>query len=267
MKIKVISDLHLDINEDFPFVLNEKDIFTIVCGDISADTKHTMSWLNQNLTQGIFVAGNHMSYNNLNHSIEYFYSLYQKAYPLNAPISFMENQYKIIDDIVFVGGTLWTDYQLFGSQNQETSMQNALKCLNDFEYSKTNISGNLKEEPLLPLARITPKYCLDVFNKTISFIDKVCNKFPNKKVVVITHHAPSIKSVPKTLKNKEYTPCFASHLDDFILNHPNIKLWCSGHIHSFSDYYIGKCRVVCNPRGYTKYNEETNFKENFIIEV
>ena len=35
MKIRVISDLHIDVNEEYPFTLKDKDIFTIICGDLS----------------------------------------------------------------------------------------------------------------------------------------------------------------------------------------------------------------------------------------
>ena len=267
MKIRVISDLHIDVNEEYPFELNDKDTFTIVCGDISGYVDRTSKWLQENIKQGIFVAGNHMVYNNSNHSIEYFHTQYQKNFPLEAPISFMENQYKIIDDIVFIGATLWTDYNLLGKDKQSLYMWYATRCLNDFEYGKTNISGNIENESKECLKRITPEYCIEVFNKTVSYIDDICKQYPDKKIVVITHHAPSIQSVPKHLIREVSTPCFASNLEEFILNHPNIKLWCSGHIHQFNDYYIGDCRIVCNPRGYVKYHEKTGFNEDFTIEI
>ena len=267
MKIRVISDLHIDVNEEYPLVLKDKDIFTIICGDLSGYFNKSSKWIEENIKEGILVAGNHMSYNTINHSIEYFHSQYQKKYPLNAPISFMENQYKIIDDIVFIGATLWTDYKLFGEDKQSLYMWYATKCLSDFRYCQTNTTSDIENENSDNLKRITPEFCVEVFNKTVEFIDNVCKQFPNNKIVVITHHAPSIQSIPKRFTDEVSTPCFASNLEEFILNHPNIKLWCSGHIHQFSDYYIGDCRVVCNPRGYIRYNETTGFKEDFIIEI
>ena len=140
MKIRVISDLHIDVNEEYPFTLKDKDIFTIICGDLSGYFNKSSKWIEENIKEGIIVAGNHMSYNEYKHSIEYFQSQYQKKYPLNAPISFMEKQYKIIDDIVFIGGTLWTDYQLFGKDRQELYMWYATKYMNDFRYAKINSS-------------------------------------------------------------------------------------------------------------------------------
>jgi hypothetical protein len=46
---------------------------------------------------------------------------------------------------------------------------------------------------------------------------------------------------------------YSSDLNDFILDHPQIKLWTHGHTHEPFDYMIGSTRIVCNPRGYSGY--------------
>lgn len=33
MKIRIISDLHIDVNPGYPFKLKYKKTFTIICGD------------------------------------------------------------------------------------------------------------------------------------------------------------------------------------------------------------------------------------------
>lgn len=106
-----------------------------------------------------------------------------------------------------------------------------------------------------------------MFEQTIAAIDNVCKKFPDKKIVVVTHHAPSILSIQQENKTKISSPCFASNLEEFILNHTNIKLWCHGYIHQASDYKIGDCRIVCNPRGYAKYGEDSNFNPDLVVEI
>ena len=85
------------------------------------------------------------------------------------------------------------------------------------------------------------------FKKSLKYIQKLSEQYPNKTIVVITHHAPSIKSIPLKYLNSDLSPAFASNLESFILKHSNIKLWCHGHIHSYNDYKIGDCRIVCNP--------------------
>ena len=112
MKIRIISDLHIDVNSKYPFKLKDKETFTIICGDISGYLDKTSNWLNKNIKRGLFVAGNHIIYNESGHSIQYLKGQYTKNYPLSSSISFLDDSYKIVDDIVFVGGTLWTDYKL-----------------------------------------------------------------------------------------------------------------------------------------------------------
>ena len=87
-------------------------------------------------------------------------------------------------------------------------------------------------------------------------------------MVVITHHAPSMQSIEKNYRNSELVASFASNLENFILDLPNIKLWCHGHIHTASDYMIGNCRIICNPRGYEALHEtHTDFKSEFITDM
>ena len=58
---------------------------------------------------------------------------------------------------------------------------------------------------------------------------------------------------------------FVSNLDEFIMDHPQIKLWTHGHVHNVFDYTIGETRVVCNPRGYP--GENTEWDANLMVEV
>ena len=270
MELRIISDLHLDINTGMPFDLKDKSIFTIICGDISGYFLKTSKWLNRNVENGVFVAGNHMIYNKSGHSLQYQLKQFQNNYPLDAPISFLNDNYKIIDDIVFVGGTLWTDYCLYGKERKYKYIWAALCYINDFRYGLFNPSDNLENEKASQIKMLKPENCAKMFFNTLSVIDEVCHKFPKKKIVVVTHHAPSEKSVPAIHKNSNITPAFASNLEEFILDHPNIKLWCHGHIHSACDYNIGGCRVICNPRGYAKYNEKaevTGFNKDLIVKI
>ena len=46
---------------------------------------------------------------------------------------------------------------------------------------------------------------------------------------------------------------YSSDLSEFILDHPQIRLWTHGHTHDEFDYMVGTTRVVCNPRGYEGY--------------
>jgi len=261
MKIRILSDLHLIENRHYPFRLYDKDTFTVICGDISGSIQKTSQWLDQNIHNGLFIGGNHMFYAEPDLTIEQIEKIYAKKYPLENSVSFLNNQFKIIDGIVFVGCTLWADFKLFGAQAVRFYKHCALfsKIKDDFRYGQVLQNGKV-----VPLS---PEYCVNAFQKSVAYIGHICEKYSNKPIVVLTHHAPSILSIDKPFLKADITPSCASNLDKFILNHPNIKLWCHGHIHSFKDYHIGGCRVICNPRGYPCFHQETGFKKRLILEI
>ena len=60
---------------------------------------------------------------------------------------------------------------------------------------------------------------------------------------------------------------YSSDLSEFIMDHPQIKLWTHGHTHDKFDYLVGNTRVVCNPRGYVGYEVNTEIAELVYIDV
>jgi hypothetical protein len=60
---------------------------------------------------------------------------------------------------------------------------------------------------------------------------------------------------------------YSSDLSEFILDHPQIKLWTHGHTHDVFDYMIGDTRILCNPRGYILYENRADEFELLFTEV
>jgi len=60
---------------------------------------------------------------------------------------------------------------------------------------------------------------------------------------------------------------YASDLSNFILDHPQIKLWTHGHMHQCFDYMIGSTRVVCNPRGYEGHEPDSLWNPQILLEI
>lgn len=264
MLFRVLSDLHnFKGRNDLP-VYND-EVFTIICGDISADKDLAFEWIDNNVKQGILVEGNHIGYES-KHSIQFLEQRYVEKYPLTTDISYLRNNYKVIGDYVFVGGILWTDLKFNGPVDLNKYL--VKMEMNDFKYNIVNTKNyyyNKKIEYKKDKVLLTPEHWIDMFNLTFSRIIKVCQDFPDKKIIVVTHHAPSGASIHKTYVGCRTNSGFASELSDFILNHPNIKMWCHGHIHQASDYMIGDCRVINNPVGYPR--QRTGFKKDLIIEI
>ena len=86
-----------------------------------------------------------------------------------------------------------------------------------------------------------------------------------KTNVVVTHHAPSIISLPQHKHEDWVSAAYASHLDDMITEYrPNY--WFHGHIHTSVDYKVGDCRIICNPRGYPD-KPKKEFNPKFTVKI
>jgi hypothetical protein len=83
-------------------------------------------------------------------------------------------------------------------------------------------------------------------------------------VLVVTHTAPSIKSIAALYKDDLVTAAFASKLEQLA---SGVKLWVHGHTHVGSDYRLSDCRVVNNPRGYISNGEGAGFNPLLVCDV
>jgi hypothetical protein len=81
--------------------------------------------------------------------------------------------------------------------------------------------------------------------------------------VVVTHHAPSRKSIGPEYLGSALNSVFASNLDHLV---DRADLWVHGHVHNRCDYTIGDGRVACNPRGYAGM-EWSGFDPSLVVEV
>jgi len=67
--------------------------------------------------------------------------------------------------------------------------------------------------------------------------------------------------------------CYASPLNSFLRHECGDVVWMHGHTHAHTDIAIGQCRVVCNPRGYSRGAEYGNdpssvgFDERFVVDT
>jgi len=92
----------------------------------------------------------------------------------------------------------------------------------------------------------------------------------DKKCVVVGHHSPSHLSIHATYRDQHYmNGGYHSDLSNFILDHPQVKLWTHGHTHHCFDYVIGETRILCNPRGYEtdRWKEDTGWNPNLTVEI
>lgn len=235
MKIAILSDLHLDIcpweNKEWP----EADVL-VVAGDSfearllwagPASSNYALAqkcWdfintISAKYPHVLFICGNHEYYGSYFSKVEKFLS---ENLPAN--IEFLNHEVTVIKDQMFYGGTIWTD---MGSPLDRLTIQQGM---NDFRKIST---GSGKFTPHLA-ARIH-----GLAMKDIASLPDGC--------VIVSHHAPSERSVHQRYQS------YSAINKAYYSNWPNLerhKLVIHGHTHDPFDYYIGNCRVVCNPRGY-----------------
>ena len=202
----------------------------------------------------IYVAGNHEFYHGKWHQTLDVLANECEKFP---NVYFMEIGSKKIDDVTFIGGTLWTDM----NKGDPLTLHAVRDMMNDFRIIRKEFEGYTTLKPHDTVVR---------HRKMLDYIKTVVAEKPDEKFVVVGHHSPSFQSVHESYKS-EYlmNGAYHSDLSEFILDRPQIKLWTHGHTHHPFDYMIGETRVVCNPRGYESdgYSEDTGWNPNIVIEV
>ena len=238
MFIRVVSDLHVEFIpqskwEDelellIPYLPNEKDMILVLAGDtVASDQREAITpWikdLSQRHRAVVMVTGNHEGY----HGTRELATAYWKyVAALNKDLHVLENDTLHIDDVRFLGTTLWTNLD-------EPLAEFHAREMNDFDFTSGWSIAQWKYAHSVAVDYLTTA---------------LANKFVGKTVVV-THHLPTFSSVRPPYVGNYGNSGYASNLDNMI-SYNEIALWCHGHTHLSSDYMAGDTRIVCNPHGY-----------------
>ena len=258
LKIGLCSDLHLDFGPGPELPGGE---VLILAGDICeyrSFKKELPSVVNffkyecAKYEQVFMVMGNHEHYR---YRLDKTYESLVELLPAN--VRLLENESVDYRGVVFMGATMWTD--LDGNSPMAAI---ALKHgMNDYRaienyYSDTGFYHKL-----------TPEYTYRLHNNTLDYFRASLAEYQARPVVVITHHAPSYQSIHERYLGDGMNAGYASNLDEFILDHPQIKYWLHGHTHTAFDYQVGSTRVLCNPRGYYPHETDTGFNPDLTFEI
>lgn len=248
MKLQIMSDLHIEFAPLDP-PATDADI-VILAGDVHIK-RYGFEWAMETFPfkPVLYVLGNHEYYGEaLPKHTNKLLELSQRS-----NVKVLENSRVEIDDVIFLGTTLWTDFNLFGYP--QVAGFEANKRMTD--YRKIKLSPTLRKLQAMDTASIN--------YDAKEWLAKELISCAGKKVVVITHHAPSKRSVPEPYQADILSAAYASNFDDFVVQ-SGAKLWIHGHTHISRDYYLGQTRVICNPRGYP---DEANlaFNPGLVIEV
>lgn len=248
MKIQLLSDLHIEFS-DFEYQETDCDL-VILAGDIHIGEKG-VSWALEHIKNKpvLFVAGNH--------------EFYGKAYPKHlrtlraltegTNVHLLENEVLTLKGVNFFGCTLWTNFELYG--DPRVAGHECQQVMNDFKRIKLST----------PYRKLRSRDIASIHYGSVKWLKAQLCRSSGKKNLIITHHAPSQRSIPTGLQDDSTNPAYASNLEELILEY-NPQVWIHGHLHNSSDYRIGQCRILCNPRGYPdEVNRE--FDPGFCFDV
>ena len=269
MRINYMSDLHMEFS---PISGLPGGDVLILAGDITVgnslnenktdrnstrlreDTNRFMLEEASKYTHVIAIAGNHEYYhgnmNLVNEKLISFYSSYGAHF-------LCDGACVDIEDVSFIGGTKWTDF----NRQSPIAMDAAQHGMNDFRIihklhpTETYADGTQAE------VRFLTEDAVILYQETMERIKGLVEMDKEKKVVVVTHHAPSNLSsnLNRYHPSDPLNGAYYSDESEFILSHDNIKFWIHGHMHSSANYMIGGCNVVANPRGYIPFEPNPDF--------
>lgn len=238
MKIRLLSDLHTEFKLPYKtHAFNEcrgEDVL-VLAGDIASGSTNTVNVLKhfaEIFPQVVYVPGNHEYYGT---RFDDFNAKMRDKCAQLSNVHFLHRDSVQLSGVWFVGATLWTNFA-----KNYFSQHAASKMIADFRLIK-----DWKPEDAVE------QYYLDR-----EYIRMAYECFQGKKVIV-THFLPAQECIsPRFARDTSgLNDYFANRLDYWIRELQDTT-WMFGHTHDPADFYLGDTRLVANPHGYWKAQDE-----------
>ena len=277
MRIRLISDLHMSINENYPLVLDGSCDYTLIAGDLGPDFRKNSRWLRKNVKRGAFVSGNHDAYDR-EITIEDAKEFYHRKFPALSDVAYLDCSVGVVskpisEKVLLVGDVLYTDYAyrispMDDGLPEDLVVRNNItraspkfrgSYMNDFNYftRSDKYADSWEKDHPRKIGRfcLSPRHYLDHFRKAFSEIERIVESNPDKDVILMTHHCLSERCISREFSKDELNASYVSPRDKWIADHENIRLVLSGHVHHRGDFRVGNALYVLNPLGYCPYGE------------
>lgn len=253
LKLQIVSDLHLS---QAGFALPATDADAIVLAGDVARPKDAIAWARALPKPVLYVPGNHEFYGASLPSTRAL--LHELA--AGSHVHVLDDRAIVFDGVRILGSTLWTDFLLFGAGEQRaTAIEAATRFMRDFQRIRVR-----DDEDTL----FTPDACAALFRQHADWLQGALAQPHDGPTVVITHHAPSPRSVHPRFTGSPVNACFVSQAEH-LLGGDRVQLWVHGHTHDSFDYEVAGTRVLCNPRGYVRdgVTENAAFDPALVVSV
>lgn len=281
MRLAVMSDLHLEFetapargrNRHLPCLREEAPAvdadLVLLAGDIHTKAR-SAAWAARSFqVPVVMVGGNHHGWG------DYLFASIAKerraaakcgSFPCGTPrVTVLEREIFVHEKdgerVRIVGATMWTDFALFGEGLRPMIQARAGREMNDYARIKMREFGPWRET-----RRLEPDDTARIHAMSVQFIREALARDFDGKTVVMTHHAPSPRSIAPKYAADQMSAAYASDLERLIGTFQP-TLWVHGHIHDSADYRLGDTRIVCNPRGYFPSDMNPAFVWGKVIEI
>jgi predicted phosphodiesterase len=277
MKVRLYSDLHREFDGwEIPKLKDrkkEKNYVVVLAGDIGVARKHgTYDEFLRDLCDRhkavVYVPGNHEYYG------DSFDRAWDKIKEMTGDIEnlhFLNMDTVVIDDVMFIGATLWTDMD---SESPGT-MLTAKNYMNDYHVI-SRLSESDGDDGWAFRGKLQPHHTVSAHYQHRDYIDSAlyaATQGEGLKTFVVTHHGPTWQSVDPQFIGSPLNGAYVSDLTDLIRERgPDV--WVHGHTHHTVRYTESQTRVFSNPKGYPERGwrktsesayENPNFREDGLI--
>ena len=273
MKIQLLSDLHLEAHPHWLPTPSPGANVLVLAGDVGSYQKGSQltdsdyglarfSPLQGWPTPVFFVPGNH------EYDAQDFDAAHSRLRETceRLGLIWLERETRVMNGVRWIGTTLWSDFDALAPSVSGPASANALaqqlkardKAFRAANFYLRKAETTRHGEPWLAQGvRDQALICQDWLRAALD------EPFAGP-TVVITHFAPSLMSADPRYGLTPGTAGFCNALDDLL---PQAQLWLHGHLHAPSHYVHRGCRVVANPLGYARKNEQVSFQPQNLIEI
>jgi predicted phosphodiesterase len=250
-RIRVHSDVHLEISDWTPPPA-QADV-VVLAGDIHNGARG-LEWARRHfpLTPIVYVPGNHEYYGGRYHDVREDL----RAAARSLDIHLLDGGEIVLHGTRFLGTTLWTDFELYGSDPEDVAraMHDVKRLMRDYRSIRFG-----------PQGKFHPEHALRLHREQLHWLESRLAEPGDGATVIVTHHLPHRRSIHPKYEGARLNPGFASDLAR--LMRPPIRLWVHGHTHESMDYSVNGTRVVCNPRGYIPMQPNPAFDPALVVDL
>ena len=243
MRVQYFSDLHFefhrDAGESFVASLEPAGVdVLVVAGDLAVGEGVGLALdlvcARYADATVVFVHGNHEFYGSTREDV---LAVTRAACARHQNLRWLDGGVTEIDGVRFVGAPLW-----FRHPGPAERLKLAM---NDFREIREFESWVYAENA-----------------RAIAFLERELRDGD----VVVTHYLPTRASIAPGWAGSQLNPFFVCDVED-LLRERRPALWVHGHTHASVDVVVGQTRVVCNPFGYVRREQNASFREDAVVEL